>query len=104
MPMIFKLNPVGRIHSTSFDSNTFQNHCSILGGILSPSEYSFFYNHDDPESYFSVHNEEAKQAAISLGYTEIKVKHYTHPRQIHQAVQILSIQRLTILYHQPTRI
>ena len=78
----FKLNPVGRIHSTSFDSNTFQNHCSILGGILSPSEYSFFYNHDDPESYFSVHNEEAKQAAISLGYTEIKVKHYTHPRQI----------------------
>ena len=38
----FKLNPVGRIHSTSFDSHTFQNHCSILGGILSPSEYSFF--------------------------------------------------------------
>ena len=77
------LNPVGKIYSNAYDQNSYAK--NLLGNVLSPSDYYFFTNPDSNDSvitYFSVHTEESKKAAIEMGYKEIKVSHLTHTHQI----------------------
>ena len=94
-----ELKPVGLYYNTFLDSEQ-TNNADLLSNVLTPAEYSFFVAPETTNNaevvYFSVHSEKCKEAAISKGYREIKVRHFTAPYQIPEKLSKLRHTTVTL--------